>query len=34
MACFQESINMASLYDLGIDIQDKDMANWRKEGLR
>jgi len=32
MACFQASTNIASSYDLGIDIEEKEIGNWRKEG--
>jgi len=34
MVCFQEGTNIGSSYDQGIDTEDNDMTNWRKEGLR
>jgi len=34
MACFQAGTNKVSSQDLGIDLEDKDRANWRKAGWR
>ena len=34
IAYFQAGINKASIYDLGIDSEDKERANWRKVGFR
>jgi len=34
MSYFQAGTNIAFSYDLSIDIEDRDMTNWRKEGLK
>jgi len=34
MPCFQADTNIASSYELGIEIEDKERADWQKKELR